>query len=254
MKFPILIGSKNRLNYPLRKWFKLPHVLFVEPQEVKAYSEAYRSDTKIVSLEKNEGGFGFLLNSMMKWTLDRGGRYFWFLDDDMLGLSKRETGKLRSLKTRAEQERALGSIEAIAEKHGLAQVMVSFAGHNWYFKDRFKSFVGSWGWMLNDAKAIKAVGGYEGERLSEFHDWEMSARLLTRGFNNACCYDYAFNHKMRGFSGGATSMENRQQRALRSAQFLGIKYPGVTRIIYHEKHGQPEVRFDWRKLKKKIRR
>jgi hypothetical protein len=244
----VYIGSRNRLKFPAKKIFGNKIVLFIEPQFIEEYKKEH-SDLEIVDIKENDKGFGFMLNSMLKYAKEKGEKYFLFSDDDIYGLKKRKLdGKLEKMQSIDE---FLLKGESIIDNLELAQLGVSFQGHNWYYQKPLKINTAVWGMGFMNAEAINKIGGYD-ENLAIFNDYEITARLLLAGYKNAVWYDYAFEHKMRGMPGGVDFIYKQKDKIDGAVFYLIQKYPNFTKVIKHEGHQINEVRFNWRKICQKI--
>ena len=85
-----------------------------------------------------------------------------------------------------------------------------------------------------------------------FSDWILSALLLIAGYQTERDNLVSFVHKMKGLSGGAEFIYARKdftrKCAHEAASIINSYRDGVARVIYDERHGLHEVRFNWRKL------
>lgn len=233
----VFIGSKGRLSLPVCKSLT-GATLFIEPQEVEKYREIYEKDFSIVTLEDNDRGFAYLLNQMVKHAKEMGYEHFVFCDDDILGFKFREKESLNY---------HINKMIEISNEKGYSQVMMSFAGHNWYYEGKIKENIGAWCFIVNKTSDILEVGGYN-EEIEIFNDWEMSARLITFGKTNACYYDAMFVHKMNSQKGGAEYIYKKQEKLNTAIDYLQEKFgKECTKVI--EKNGLRQIRFNWNKLK-----
>jgi GT2 family glycosyltransferase len=222
----------------------------VEPQEFDAYSAAHPK-MNIEALPKDNGGFSYLMNQMVKRTLDSGERYFAFTDDDVTDLRDRESicGKFRRV---ANVEERLFQLFDFAESYGLAQLAVSFAGQSWAAREAIKKDVGAWGVHITDAQAIRAIGGYD-ESLPCFGDWDVSARLIQAGHRTARTNLITFVHKMKSHPGGAEDVYQASERVKEAAFRVSAKFPpGCATVRWVPSHGLHEVRFNWKRLSQGI--
>jgi hypothetical protein len=239
-----ITGSRKRLSLPLLKWCRSPVVL-VEPQELAEYQKAHPT-LQIEALPKNDGGFSYLMNQMVRRTLDAGGRYFAFTDDDVTDLKQRQLvpGKFVRL---PDPSACLQDLFSIAAQNELAQLAVSFAGQSWGATVPFQHNVGAWGVHITDAQAVRAIGGYD-ESLPCFGDWDVSARLLQAGYRTSRTNLVTFVHKMKSQPGGAADVYARQDLVRDAAHRVAAKFPGCATVKYVPSHGLHEVRFQWKKL------
>jgi len=242
----ILTGSRQRLSLPLLRWCPSP-IVFVEPQEIKYYLEAHPG-IFFHELSKNDGGFSYLMNQMINYTLDRGERYFLFTDDDVTDLRIRKG--LTEKFSRVPDSLWTDRLKDFAEANDLAQLAVSFAGQSWAAKKEIQYGVGAWGVHLTDAKAVRAVGGYD-ESLPCFGDWDISARLLQAGYLTARTNLVTFVHKMKSHEGGACDVYKKKRLVEEAAHRVAAKFPGCATVKWVESHGLHEVRFNWKKLSSK---
>lgn len=242
MKF--ITGSRQRLSLPLLRWCPDPLVL-VEPQELGAYRAAH-PNVQIEPLQKNDGGFSYLMNQMVRRTIEAGDRYFAFTDDDVTDLRWRESLTDKFVRVPV-VEIVLASLFAIAQAEDLAQLAVSFAGASWGAKSARQDGLGAWGVHITDARAVRAIGGYD-ETLPCFGDWDMSARLLQAGYRTSRTNLVTFVHKMKSQPGGAADVYSQQERVREAAERVAAKFPGAASVRWVPAHGLHEVRFNWRKL------
>lgn len=235
---PLYIGSRKRLHFPMSKQFA-GFTLLVEPQEHNAYRSVYSSVNRVVSLKENDRGFGYMLNSLIQQAYADDQEYFMFCDDDILGF------KHRNKKAFSMDEMFREGVQ-IMQKHGYSQLMVSFAGHNWFHQDQLKEKIGAWCCFIGRTVDFLEVGGYD-EQLPIFNDWDMSARLIRAGKTTACWYDYMFMHKMKSLKGGAEDLYKKTETTQLAIALLRERY-GAECIRTVEAHGQIEARFNWKKL------
>ena len=233
----VFIGSKNRLLFPTRKLFR-GATLFVEPKEYKDYSLFYKGSFKIIKLEKDDMGFGYMLNSMLSYAKNNKISHYFFCDDDILGFS------FRTPKSNILQEMEM--MRLITEKNGYSQLMMSFKAHNWFCKKLIKEKIGAWCFILNKTNDLISVGGYD-EKLKIYNDWEMSAKLIKSGKKTACYYGAMFSHKMKSLEGGAFEIYKKQKNLDEAKAYLQDKY-GSDVLREVEIHNQKEIRFYWSKL------
>jgi len=242
----IFTGSLSRPKLPLLKWLPDPTVL-VEPQEEQLYRDAH-PDLDIRVHPEGGRGFSYLLNEMVRRTLDGGDRYFVFTDDDVHAIRVRPDLRFPFVTCPREDAReVLETLAKKAEQLGLAQYAVSFAAHSWAATAPDTFPTGAWGVHVTDALAVREVGGYD-ERLAVFGDWEMSARLLSAGRAVARTNLVTFVHKMHSEQGGASAIYEDRERVREAAEMVAGRYPEAARVVEIEAHGLAEVRFNWRKL------
>jgi hypothetical protein len=246
MKLKVVSPSKNRLDFTIVKVLGDVVTLFVEPQDQTKYVKR-NPNLRIVKIDKNNTGFGYVLSFIVERYYAKGFRYVLFSDDDVFGLKTRDNKRVENIKE------FLSEGVSIMEQHDYAQLMVSFSGHNWYEKRDIKEDVGCWGMVFLDLEKIKSVGNYDTE-LKIFNDWDMSARLITAGYKTACWYKYMFEHKMKSKKGGAYDMYQHADFMLQQCKMMERKHGNTVRIMYHERHQQYEIRFNWKKVKEKRRR
>lgn len=231
--------SKNRLDFTIGRVLGEKVILFVEPQDYESYRA--NTDLELVKIAKNDQGFGYVLNQIIDYSLDKGVRFVLFADDDIFGLKDKSGKRVEDV------DLFLSQGIGIMDKEGYSQLMVSFSGHNWYTKVDIKENVGCWGMIFLDVKKISSVGGYD-TGLKIFNDWDMSARLLQAGEKTACWYQYQFEHKMKSKKGGAFALYQNQSFMKEQCDKIVLRYGNAARILFHEKHQQYEVRFQWKKL------
>jgi hypothetical protein len=244
----VLCGSLSRPHLPLLKWVLSPQIL-VEPAQLELYQAAHPGLNYHV-LPEGGRGFSYMMNRMVETALKLGRRYFYFSDDDILGVKGRGKGtdKFRTLKPE-EIVLQFSELEARAERDQIAELAISFSGSSWGNPREWVEPTGAWGLYLIDAYAIQAVGGFD-EDLWLFADWEMSARLIQSGYRCARTNLLTFEHKMRGMEGGADWLYKQKARVEAAVRKLHSKYgPEVCRVEFIEQHQQYEIRFNWRKLK-----
>jgi hypothetical protein len=236
----IAIPSKNRPDYTAGKFFS-DYTLFIEPQDKKKYS-FFKGEKRV--LKENDKGFGFVLNEILDYTLEKDCKYFLFVDDDIYGIKRRDKSDFK------EKEFLEEGIN-IMESRKLSQLWISFAGHNWYEKGEIKDGGAVWGMHISNAEHIKRMGGYLNS-LILFNDYEITARLVSKGYKVAGWYKYMFQHKMKSKKGGAEMFYKKRNLVLSQCLYLKERYGDAVRVFENESHNMlPEVRFNWRKLKKR---
>lgn len=248
----ICIGSKNREPIVL-KWLtefnKSEVLLFVEPQEYDNYFKLYSEKATIVNIVENDKGFSYLLEFMNNYILSLKEKYWIFLDDDILGFEKRIEGtKLKKVVDNKEIKDIFIELQNKIITENLSQIGLSFNVHNRFFEDEIDYNKGLWCALINNAEAIKGVGGYD-LNIKIFSDWEMSARLISKNYRTAIYYKYAFNHQMKSRKGGAEFIYRDIELLNNSCRYIKNKYGDVVEIKFNESHGFNEVRFKWKLLK-----
>jgi len=230
-----LVGSKSRILFPLHR-FTTGASLFVEPSEYEDYRRLHGGRFAVQQLSRNDGGFGFLLNSMAAYARTMGYEYYWFLDDDITGFKFRN--KSSTFATEIQR------MESLARSNGYSQLMMSFQGHNWYTKEDIKERIGAWCCVLNKTDDILSVGA--DEELPIFNDWDLSARLIQSGKKTACYYGAMFVHKMKSHEGGAGAIYAKRTVVDMAIEILQRRYGSAVKTVVA--HGQREPRFRWGKL------
>lgn len=242
-KLLIASPSKNRLNFTIHKVLGNAVQMFVEPQDMELYAPITQElGLKQISVHKNDMGFGYALDSIIKYCVKNNLRYVLFADDDIFGLKTRGGVKV------VDYDLFFSEGLSLLKKRDYAQLMISFSGHNWYTKERIKEHVGCWGMIFMDVEKIQNAGGYDTD-LRIFNDWDISARLVRKGYTTACWYDYQFEHKMKSKKGGAFDLYEDNKFMLEQCKKMQAKHGHTVTIGYHKKHEQYEIRFDWGKVK-----
>lgn len=247
LKWDILCGSLGRPHLPLLKWCPNPKIL-VEPQELELYQQA-NPHLQFHVLPESGKGFTYMMNRMLAYANELGLDYFVFTDDDVFGFKSRMSleDNFKSIKGQDVLDKLSRSVE-IMDKYNLAQMAISFSGQSWGAKKQFDEPAGSWGVYISSVKALRAVGGFD-ERLWLFSDWEMSARLIKAGYRVIRNNLLTFEHKMRGMGGGADWLYKNQAKVQEACQLIQTRYGEDTvRIKWVPKHGQHEIRFNWKNL------
>ncbi|MDP2654941.1 MAG: hypothetical protein Q8Q08_13050 [Candidatus Omnitrophota bacterium] len=240
----VCIPSKNRIGYTAGSYFP-EHKLFVEPQDEAQYRRAH-PDKDLVVLPENDRGFGYVCEQMNRYALENGHRYWLFVDDDIRKMKDRT-------KAPFDRRRFLSRASDILGRYDLAQLGVSFQGHNWHFKGDLKFDTACWCVVFNDAEKIAAAGGYDTDNIL-FNDYEITARLIRKGFRAANWYEYMVDHQMASMEGGANTFYKKKQFVLNEALKLARKYGHLCRPIFHEGHQLTEVRMRWAELRKEAER
>ena len=236
----IATGSKNRVDgMTALKVFKDP-VIAVEPQDFKEYREKH-PDKNIIRIADNDKGFGYMLNALVDYTLNVGQKYLLFFDDDIQNVTRKDKKPFIC-------EDFIKEGEKLMKEKGLAQLGVSFSGHNWYEEADLTERNACWGLVFLDAEVIKRIGGYD-EKLVLFNDYEITARLLLKQKRVMSWYKYMFHHKMRGAKGGANTFYDQEDLVKKQILYLKGRYGDYVRVIWHSKHKMWEIRFNWRLFK-----
>lgn len=241
--FPLFIPSRNRLNPKELLMSKQVQdaFMFVEPQDYPDYKAFYGRQFKLVNIEENDRGFGYVCNFMLAYAQKMGFEHYCFCDDDVESIKHRYYPR-----SRISWESFFRDGVNLMDKEGYSQLMMSFAGHNWYYKRAIKEKIGAWCVVINKTADLIAVGGYD-ENLSIFNDWDMSASLIKKGFKTACWYDYMFSHKMKSKTGGAEEIYKNQKIIDSAIERLQKKY-GDQVVYTVNSHNQVEARFNWARL------
>jgi len=234
----ITIPSKNRIDYTAGKTFK-KHTLFVEPQDYEKYTKLFK-EQKIIKIGENDKGFSFVLNEIVKYTLEQKEKYFLFIDDDIFGMKRKD-------KKEFDAKKFAKKAEKLIQEKKYAQLGISFGGHNWFESEEIKENKAVWGMGVMDAEVIDKIGGYD-KNLILFSDYEITARLLLNGYNVGIWYKYFFLHKMKSKEGGAMVYYKQSNLIKEQCEYLQNKYGKLCKMFFNKSHGIYEVRFDWRKI------
>lgn len=249
LDFPMFIGSRGRIYFPMAN-LCAGFLLLVEPQELKKYSASHSVFNKVIALEKDNGGFGYMMNSILKEAKKRGFDYFMFCDDDLLGFSSRDSRKGVVLNDCFKQGVAL------MKERGLSQLGIAFGGHDFYqikegkrfYKNKlFTDSVGIWGMFIGKTDDLLKVGGYD-EYLPIYNDWDISASLLLSGYKISRWNQYHFDHKMKSLKGGAEVIYDRKELMKRAEEVMRKKYGDAVKLVVA--HDQYEIRLNFRKIAK----
>lgn len=235
---PLYIGSKSRPNFPTAKVLQGGTVL-VEPQDASLYKMLHGETARIITLPENDKGVTYMFQHLLEQVHRDGHKYFLYADDDIFGFKNKD-------KTPFDMDTCFKEGVAICEEKGYSQLMISFQGHNWFSKEILKEKIGAWACFIGKTEDFLAVGGYE-LSLPLFADWEMSAKLITKGYKTACWYQPMFAHKMRGLKGGAEILYKDSSNVQRSIEIIKQKY-GEEVVREVEAHGQKEIRFNYKLL------
>lgn len=96
VKYPIYVPSKARSEIKLTTKalndVNLHFYVVVEPQDAADYYKEYPED-KIVVMEKNDQGIGYVRNACKDHSLSIGADYHWQVDDNIKDFRIRENGK-----------------------------------------------------------------------------------------------------------------------------------------------------------------
>lgn len=248
----ICIGSKNREPIIL-KWLtefdKSEILLFVEPQEFEKYNSLYSSKVMVINIQENDKRFGYLLDFINKFICSNFEDKYWlFLDDDILGFEERiEDLKLKKTTDNKVIKNIFFEMLERTKEENLSQLGMSFNVHNRFNENEIDYNKGCWCCIINKSDDIENVGGYD-KNLIIFSDWEISARLISKGYKTGILYNYAFNHQMKSKKGGAEFIyKNNLTKS--ACDYIKNIYGDVCDVKFNEPHKQYEVRFKWSKLK-----
>jgi len=237
VNIPLYIGSKNRPNFPMARLVN-GATLLVEPQDLSLYKMLHGESFKIGILPENDKGFTYMVQNLLEQAEKDKAKYFMFCDDDIYGFKNRD-------KTPFIFDQMFAEGVQLMARNGYSQLMISFAGHNWYEEGLVKEKAGAWGCFIGKTEDMLRVGGYD-LSLPLFSDWDMSAKLIQAGFKTACWYQPMFSHKMKGMKGGAEFLYKDGENTKKAIAILKERYGDAVREV--EAHGQKEARFDWKKL------
>lgn len=214
--------------------------IYVEPQDIADYRVVY-SDYEVVNIEENNRGEAYVRNFILNDNRDN----ILMLDDDIVSLQVRRHGKLFEL------ENAVPMIEAIEEcfRKGFLQTTISFAPSNWYNPTSYKVNARTWCFAGMNCAKLKEHGIRYDDNLKMFVDYDITAQIIQKGFQNISLYNYAFDCKPMGSNSGGWQCFDRKQLTIESIEYLKNKYrPDQYKLIMNDRTGIEEIQFLWKKL------
>ena len=203
-KIRYLILSKGRpeicfnTTYSLTK--HLNPFIVIEPQEEIDYLKFFRKDQLIILPFSNKG-----LTMVRHWCLTNfNDDIIWMFDDDLKHMFKRDgltgLGNHKLVHTKVNFD----NINKKLIDEDFAQAGITFKPSNWYFKGDFKIDTRICAVTAFNMDILKKNNiNYDLDVLI-FHDYDITAQILSKGLHNFASYEYAFDTKMAGDSKGVS--------------------------------------------------
>ena len=253
----IAISSKGRPNKQLTlknlyKSFKKDEIyLFVEPQDIENYKK-YEKICSIISIEENDKGLRFSRNFIYQYFKND---IIFQLDDDITYFRKRDGKndkgyyKLRNIE-KTEIRSMFCAIEKFLlndEKYG--QATISFCGSNWLFGGEAKINTRAHVFKCNNNKLLHEKSVKIETENYLFEDYDFTLEILKSGLKNISFYQWAFASVPMGTNPGGVQ-GYRAKRIKDSIDYMTKKWPGVVEEFFSKKHGMPEIKVNWKKVKK----
>ena len=219
-----------------KDWFKI----YVEPQDLDKYRQEHLG-YEIVDIKENDKGEAYVRNFIINDNED----CVLMLDDDITSIQYRSHGKLFEL------DKAEVMIRALEEcfKKGFLQTTISYAPSNWYHDGGYKVNTRTWCFAgLNCAK-LKEYNIMYDTNLAMFVDYDFTAQIIQRGYQNISLYNYAFDCVPMASNPGGWQLFDRMELTRQSIVYLRNKYrPDQYKMIRNERTGIEEIQFLWKKL------
>lgn len=241
---PIYVTSKGRAltaSTPrLLDDAGLPYTIVVEPQEERAYRDAFPRAAGFMVL----GDFGRGLPYVRNAVLDDAPGWFWMLDDDISGFWRRENGNT----IRCGAEEALRSSEQIVKsvpnvgQGGLEYKQFAWSSTADYALNSYCDVCV----LINKAKLPLCRFR---EDLPLKVDREFTLQVLCSGHSTVRVQRYAFSAPGNGTNiGGLQELYQREGQERQESLVLASLYPGFVRAI-SKKSGRPDAKINWRAFK-----
>lgn len=210
-------------------------ILYVEPEEFKAYETAYPK-VRIIVLDKSNQGISYVRNAI----LDTFNEPFIMCDDDITGFFKREKGKL----VKCDAYEALKEIMLCLLK-GYAQATISFQPSNWMYKNNYKVNTRAWCIVGLNPEKFEGVVRYD-ERTNYFEDYDFTLQLLNNGLKNVSSFKYAFDCVPMASNKGGLQSFDRIKRSNAALKIFIKKWAGIAYAKFNKKRKVYEPSIQWR--------
>lgn len=243
MIWPIYIPSKGRagksklITQLLDEGFKDVHV-FVEKEDVEAYTEAY--DIIPFELAESNQGIAYVRNAILERARDTGLEWYWMFDDDIAGFYVARDGK--TIKTSATQ--VLMQAQALIERQpDVAQAALEYQQFAWSQTNpmKFNSYCDV-AVAINSQK-LQTIS-YRGH-LNLKEDRDFTLQVLSMGFRTMRCSTLAFSAPKNGSNkGGLYDVYAQTGREAAASQKMCEVWPGICTPVT-KKDGRKDVKINW---------
>lgn len=247
----IFIPSKGRPKTKTARTLDkcgVKYTIFVEPQDEGAYmaSSTASSTARLVVIDKNDMGIGYVRNQILEYARENGIAWFWMLDDDITGFFSysKEEGKL----VKADAGKVLQ--EALSESLTIPSLLIAgldFRQFAWSHKGK----------SIEDTQvcACVLINVGEGwplkypEHLME--DRAICLDVISAGYKTIRYTKWAFNTPPMGKGdGGCQTINNRRAEMKRAVDGLLNKYGrNIIKPVYKDKLGWWDCRINWKAVR-----
>jgi hypothetical protein len=244
--FPVFIATRGRAGksptIPLLLADGLSPVLFVEPQEAAAYTDAYPQAQQIV-LPLRDQGLAFARQAELAIARTLREEWVWLLDDDIGHFYTVLQGKCTKI---APSACLLGAQALFAALPNVAQASLEYQQYAWSAKRP----------LVYDSYCDVAVCLHMGRtRTVNFRtelplkgDRDFTLQLLSQGYHVVRVTRYAFEAPQNGSNaGGLHDTYAITGRELAACRMMAERWPGICEPIV-KPSGRHDLKIHWKKL------
>lgn len=244
--FPILIATKGRAGKSATIASLLADgltpVLFVEPQDVGAYQEAY-TGVPLVLLEQNDGGLPYVRQAILEHARATGLVWYWMLDDDITAFYQVIKGRNVKVGVRVALEGAQALFAGFSD---VGQAGLEYRQFAWSARRAvaFNSYCDVA--VCIHTERTRMVNNRADTDVKVDRDFTL--QVLAMGYRTAKVCRYAFAAPKNGSNaGGLFEAYTSDGREARASQVMASLWPGVCRPVV-KTDGRHDVKIDWKAL------
>lgn len=220
-------------------------ILIVEPQDYKAYEDAW-NEHGIIQLEKDDHGLAFARQHVLEHasrTLTVKQPWFWMLDDDIKGIYQRDTETRRCVKSTF---RAMfKELNPIIQASQDAQASIEYQQFAWSTTTAGKkNSYCDVAVAINATKAYKTAH-YRTEMVLK-EDRDFTLQLITSGYSTFRYQRWAFSAPRNGSNeGGLRDLYDEKGREAEAVKRMAKAWPGIV-TKQEKKDGRIDCKINWK--------
>jgi hypothetical protein len=222
----------------------LTPTVFVEPQELEAYSREYGGKIHIHELAASDQGIGYVRQFILDHARKEKWPAYWMLDDDITGFFTVENGKT----VRTPAPRVLDAAEKIFLGHfAVAQGALEYQQFAWAAKSprKFNGYCDVAVWI--NVEKTRHVNYRRQMDLKEDRDFTL--QILASGYNTMRASWCAFSAPKNGSNAGGLQETYQQNgREAEASRRMIAAWPGVC-SSHVKPDGRPDVKINWAAFK-----
>ena len=247
--FPVYILSKDRVQNKTAELMKncgVPHKLFVEPQEVDAYSEQHGAEN-IVNIKQNDRGLVYVRNFILDYATERGDDWFWMLDDDIGSFFSREGTRTKKCDA---DEALLGAqyILGPGKDAHVGQLALEYQQFAWSAKKDYRTNSYADCVVALNTKKLKRSRIRYDEDLQLKVDRDLTIQIIVSGLDVVRVTRFLFSTPKNGSNAGGLQSVYQSGVEKNNSLALAKKWPAFC-APFTKRDGRQDVKISWNKIR-----